>query len=75
PQRGYRLLTIPKVPFPRRPNGAALRFPRAFGRSIGIVRELIAEHGVDVVVGFGGYVSTPAYLAARRAGVPVVIHE
>ncbi|MFK4729180.1 UDP-N-acetylglucosamine--N-acetylmuramyl-(pentapeptide) pyrophosphoryl-undecaprenol N-acetylglucosamine transferase [Agromyces mediolanus] len=75
PQRGYRLLTIPKVPFPRRPNGAALRFPKAFSRSIGIVRELIAEHGVDVVIGFGGYVSTPAYLAARRAGVPVVIHE
>lgn len=75
PQRGYELLTIPKVPFPRRPNGAAVRFPSAFRRSIGRVRELIDEHGVDVVVGFGGYVSTPAYLAARRAGVPVVIHE
>jgi len=29
----------------------------------------------DVVLGFGGYVSTPAYLAARRLGLPVVIHE
>ena len=29
----------------------------------------------DVVVGFGGYVSTPAYLAARRRGVPIVVHE
>lgn len=75
PQRGYELLTIPKVPFPRRPNGAALRFPAAFRRSIDTVRRLIDEHGVDVVVGFGGYVSTPAYLAARRARVPVVIHE
>ena len=27
PARGYELLTIEKVPFPRRPNGAALRFP------------------------------------------------
>ncbi len=26
-------------------------------------------------MGFGGYVSTPAYLAARRLGIPVVIHE
>lgn len=75
PQRGYELLTIPKVPFPRRPNRAALRFPAAFRRSIGTVERLIDEHGVEVVVGFGGYVSTPAYLAARRAGVPVVIHE
>jgi UDP-N-acetylglucosamine--N-acetylmuramyl-(pentapeptide) pyrophosphoryl-undecaprenol N-acetylglucosamine transferase len=27
------------------------------------------------VVGFGGYVALPAYLAARRAKVPVVVHE
>ena len=29
----------------------------------------------DVLVGFGGYVATPAYLAARRRGVPIVVHE
>ena len=29
----------------------------------------------DVVVGFGGYVSVPAYLAARKRGVPIVVHE
>ena len=29
----------------------------------------------DVVVGYGGYVSMPAYLAARRAKVPIVVHE
>ncbi|GAA1062280.1 undecaprenyldiphospho-muramoylpentapeptide beta-N-acetylglucosaminyltransferase [Agromyces bracchium] len=75
PARGYELLTIEKVPFPRRPNGAALRFPSRFRRSIADVREMIAARGVDVVVGFGGYVSTPAYLAARGAGIPVVIHE
>ena len=32
--------------------------------------------GADVVVGFGGYVAAPAYLAARRRlGVPIVVHE
>jgi UDP-N-acetylglucosamine--N-acetylmuramyl-(pentapeptide) pyrophosphoryl-undecaprenol N-acetylglucosamine transferase len=30
---------------------------------------------VDVVVGFGGYASAPAYLAARREKVPIAIHE
>ena len=30
---------------------------------------------IDIVVGFGGYVSAPAYLAARRHGVPIVVHE
>lgn len=75
PARGYELLTIAKVPFPRRPNRAALAFPGRFRRSIREVQEIIDRRGVDVVVGFGGYVSTPAYLAARRAGVPVAIHE
>ncbi len=31
--------------------------------------------GADVVVGMGGYASLPAVLAARRTGVPVVLHE
>jgi UDP-N-acetylglucosamine--N-acetylmuramyl-(pentapeptide) pyrophosphoryl-undecaprenol N-acetylglucosamine transferase len=75
PARGYELLTIEKVPFPRRPNRNALMFPSRFRRSVREVRGMLAEHGVEVVIGFGGYVSTPAYLAARRAGVPVVIHE
>ena len=75
PARGYELLTIAKVPFPRRPNRNAVAFPSRFRRSIHDVRAMLAERHVDVVVGFGGYVSTPAYLAARGAGVPVVIHE
>jgi UDP-N-acetylglucosamine--N-acetylmuramyl-(pentapeptide) pyrophosphoryl-undecaprenol N-acetylglucosamine transferase len=50
-------------------------FPSRFRRSIDDVRSIIEERGVDVVVGFGGYVATPAYLAARRADVPVAIHE
>ena len=29
----------------------------------------------DVVVGFGGYVSVPAYLAARKRKLPLVVHE
>jgi UDP-N-acetylglucosamine--N-acetylmuramyl-(pentapeptide) pyrophosphoryl-undecaprenol N-acetylglucosamine transferase len=33
------------------------------------------ESAAQVVVGFGGYVSTPAYLAARRLGLPIVVHE
>jgi UDP-N-acetylglucosamine--N-acetylmuramyl-(pentapeptide) pyrophosphoryl-undecaprenol N-acetylglucosamine transferase len=75
PERGYELVTIPKLPFPRRPNGAALRFPAALRRTVGQVAALITERSIDVVVGFGGYASAPGYLGARRAGVPFVIHE
>ncbi|QCQ15763.1 UDP-N-acetylglucosamine--N-acetylmuramyl-(pentapeptide) pyrophosphoryl-undecaprenol N-acetylglucosamine transferase [Microbacterium sp. RG1] len=75
PARGYELLIVDKVPFPRRPNAAALRFPARWRRAVAQVRGYIRERGVDVVVGFGGYAAAPAYVAARRAGVPVVVHE
>ncbi|WP_200328668.1 glycosyltransferase [Leucobacter sp. L43] len=75
PERGYELVHIERLPFPRRPNAAALRFPVRFARAVSQVRELIRSRGVDVVVGFGGYASAPAYRAAAREGVPTVIHE
>lgn len=75
PQRGYELVVVPKLPFPRRPNGAALRFPREFLRSVALIRAIIRERDVEVVAGFGGYVSAPAYVAARRERIPFVIHE
>jgi UDP-N-acetylglucosamine--N-acetylmuramyl-(pentapeptide) pyrophosphoryl-undecaprenol N-acetylglucosamine transferase len=75
PARGYELLIVDKVPFPRRPNRQAAAFPTRFRRAIAQVRDHIRSHGVDVVVGFGGYASAPAYVAARREGVPFVVHE
>lgn len=75
PERGYELATIERLPFPRRPNLAALRFPTRFRRAAAEVRALIRGRGVDVVVGFGGYAAAPAYRAAVREHVPYVIHE
>lgn len=75
PARGYELVEIPRVPLPRRPTPDWFRLPGRLRAAVRAVADVIADRGVDVVVGFGGYVSTPAYLAARRAGVPVVIHE
>ncbi|MGX1702328.1 undecaprenyldiphospho-muramoylpentapeptide beta-N-acetylglucosaminyltransferase [Microbacterium sp. NPDC055357] len=75
PARGYELVFVDKVPFPRRPNRDAAAFPLRFRRAVGQVRDIVRARGVDVVVGFGGYASAPAYVAARRARVPVVVHE
>lgn len=75
PERGYELKFVPKVAFPRRPNAAALRFPGSFASAVKAAERAIDSTVADVVVGFGGYVSTPAYLAARRAGLPIVVHE
>ncbi|WP_298459788.1 undecaprenyldiphospho-muramoylpentapeptide beta-N-acetylglucosaminyltransferase [uncultured Cellulomonas sp.] len=75
PEHGLPLELVPRVPLPRRPSVDLLRLP---GRLAGAVRaagETIDRTGAQVVVGFGGYVSTPAYLAARRRGLPVVVHE
>lgn len=75
PERGYELVTIPKVPFPRRPNGDALRFPRRFHGAVKSIRELIRVRQVDAVVGFGGYAAAPAYRAAHLEKTPLVLHE
>ena len=75
PERGYPLLEVPKVPFPRRPSGDLLRLPGNLRRAVRAAEDAIESTGAEVVVGFGGYVSTPAYLAARRRGIPVVVHE
>ena len=75
PERGYELLTIPRLPFPRRPNGDALRFPGRWRRTVAQVRAILRERKVDVVVGFGGYASAPAYRAARLEKLPIAVHE
>ena len=75
PARGYPLELIPPVPLPRRLNLALLTTP---GRVVAAVRAagaVLDRVRADVVVGFGGYVAVPAYLAARRRGIPIVVHE
>lgn len=76
PEAGYDLRIVPRVPFPRRLNRQALRFPRNLRSAVRVAKEaLTAPRRADVVVGYGGYVATPAYLAARSLGIPIVIHE
>jgi UDP-N-acetylglucosamine--N-acetylmuramyl-(pentapeptide) pyrophosphoryl-undecaprenol N-acetylglucosamine transferase len=75
PERGYPLMTVPKVPLPRRPSGDVLRLPGNLRAAVAAAERAIVESRAQVVVGFGGYVSTPAYLAARRRHIPIVVHE
>jgi UDP-N-acetylglucosamine--N-acetylmuramyl-(pentapeptide) pyrophosphoryl-undecaprenol N-acetylglucosamine transferase len=74
PERGYDLRLVTPVPLPRKLNGDLLRLPWRILRSIRETRAVLDDVGADVVVGFGGYVAVPAYLAARTH-VPVVVHE
>lgn len=75
PERGYDLALVPAVPVPRRPGRALALLPGRLRRCVRETEEVLARTGADVVVGFGGFVAGPAYLAARRRRVPIVVHE
>ncbi len=73
PEAGFPLLTIPRVPIPRRPSPELLTVPSRLSRAVSQADE--ALEGIDVLVGFGGYVSAPAYIASARKGLPFVVQE
>lgn len=75
PARHYDLALIPPVPLPRRPTMDVVKLPLRLGMSVRRTIAILDRVGADVVVGFGGYVAAPAYLAARRRRLPVVVHE
>jgi len=75
PAAGYPLVTVPRVPLPRRPTLDWFRLPGRLRSAVRTAERAIRDTDAQVVVGFGGYVATPAYLAARRTRTPVVIHE
>jgi UDP-N-acetylglucosamine--N-acetylmuramyl-(pentapeptide) pyrophosphoryl-undecaprenol N-acetylglucosamine transferase len=75
PPRGYELRLIPAVPLPRRPNPELLTLPGRLWRATRAAGGVLAEAGAAALVGFGGYVALPAYLAARRRRLPIVVHE
>jgi UDP-N-acetylglucosamine--N-acetylmuramyl-(pentapeptide) pyrophosphoryl-undecaprenol N-acetylglucosamine transferase len=75
PARGYELALIPAVPLPRTLTPQLLGVPGRVRDAVQQTRAVLRRTAADVVVGFGGYVATPAYLAARAERVPIVVHE
>lgn len=74
PARGYRLELVPPVPLPRKLTPELLRMPGKVRDSVKRTREVLQRLGADAVMGFGGYVSLSAYLAARGR-IPIFVHE
>jgi UDP-N-acetylglucosamine--N-acetylmuramyl-(pentapeptide) pyrophosphoryl-undecaprenol N-acetylglucosamine transferase len=75
PEAGLPLEFVPRMPLPRKPGKAMLQFPGKMRAQRRAALEIIDRVQPDVVVGFGGYVSVPAYLAARARRIPIVVHE
>ncbi|MBU7599559.1 undecaprenyldiphospho-muramoylpentapeptide beta-N-acetylglucosaminyltransferase [Streptomyces sp. XM4193] len=75
PERGYELELIPAVPLPRKPTAELITVPGRLRGTIKAAEQVLERAKADCVVGFGGYVALPGYLAAKRLGVPIVVHE
>ncbi|GAC1493229.1 MAG: undecaprenyldiphospho-muramoylpentapeptide beta-N-acetylglucosaminyltransferase [Pseudarthrobacter sp.] len=75
PAAGVELATIDRVPFPRKPSLDLLKLPARLAGAVRQSGRILDEASADVLVGVGGYVCTPLYLAARRRDIPIVIHE
>ncbi len=75
PLRGYDLELLPAVPLPRSVTPQLLTVPGGLAGAVHAAGKILDRLHADVLVGFGGYVATPAYLAAKRHNVPIVVHE
>lgn len=72
-EHGARFHLVPKTNLPRKLNFELITFlPRLL---TAILRTLPLVSRAKVVVGFGGYVALPAYLAARILKKPLIVHE
>ena len=75
PEAGYELRTINKVPMPRRPSLDLLKLPFRFSAAIKAAGAILDETKAQAVLGVGGYVCTPVYLAAKKRQLPIFVHE
>lgn len=75
PAAGYPLELVSPVPLSRKVNADLFRTPGRLRTSVNEAVAILDRVRPDVVVGFGGYVSVPAYLGARRRKLPLVVHE
>ena len=73
PDAGFQLSLISKVKVARSFSPTLAFIPFSLIRSI--AQSIQVLRGADVLVGFGGYVSGPAYIAAALTRTPIVIHE
>jgi UDP-N-acetylglucosamine--N-acetylmuramyl-(pentapeptide) pyrophosphoryl-undecaprenol N-acetylglucosamine transferase len=73
PEAGFELFTVNALPVLRKVSVATVRAGWAAASAVRRCRPVV--RGAAAVVGMGGYASFPAVAAARRDGVPVLLHE
>ena len=73
PESGFELQLITRVRVPRKVSLRLLNAPFQLLRAVSEARKILK--GGDLLIGFGGYVCAPAYIAAAMKKIPMVIHE
>ena len=72
---GYMFHTIDMQGLRGKGIGRILKMPFTLSQAMLASIRVIKRHNIDVVVGFGGYVSAPGGLAAKATATPLIIHE
>lgn len=72
---GYQMHAIEMQGLRGKGVGRLLKLPFTLNNAIAQAKKVIKDNQIDVVVGFGGYVTAPGGLAAKLLGKPLLIHE
>ena len=75
PRAGYSLKTIQAYGFNRKISLDNFKKMYKTFRSIGEARKIIQEFQPDIVIGTGGYICVPVGMAAKKARIPIILHE
>lgn len=75
PKAGYDFEDVEALPLPSRPSLKTFKTLTALERGKKQCLKLIEEFKPECVISTGGYVSGPLLSAARKAKVPIMIHE
>lgn len=75
PDAGYSFIQVQIHGIRRSLSTDNLTLPLKVRTARNVIAGTIAEKKIGVMVVFGGYVAGPAALAARKKGIPLVVHE
>lgn len=75
PKAGYEFRNIVAKQFPFKPGIKMIKALKALSTGRKQCIDIIKEFKPDAVIGTGGYVCGPLFMAANKLKVPVVIHE
>lgn len=75
PSEGYDLVEVPLQGLRRSMSPRNLKLPSIVWRATRQIAAELRRRQTQTMIAFGGYVSVPAALAARKAGVRLFLHE